>query len=79
MDPFPSLRWPQLRRILEREPLGYGIERQEGSHRKLVAPGRPDLHLSFHDDQTLPPGLVRKILVNDVGLSETEARELLRG
>ena len=79
MGSFPSLRWPQFSRILEREPLGYHIERQDGSHRKLTAPGRPDLWLSFHDNQTLPPGLVRKILVNDVGLSEAEAWELVRG
>ena len=39
--------------------------------------GYPDLHLAFHDRQEIPGGLVRKILVRDVGLTENDARELL--
>lgn len=77
MSRFPALRWPALRRVLTRAPLNYRITRQVGSHRTLEAEGRPTLHLSFHDNQELPSGLVRKILVQDVGLSEDEARELL--
>lgn len=77
MERFPSMRWPQLRRILEREPMSYRITRQEGSHRTLEAEGRPTLLLSFHDKQELPGRLVRKILVHDVGLTEDEARRLL--
>ena len=73
---FPSMRWPRLKRILERAPLSYRITAQEGSHRTLEALGRPTLHLSFHDAQELPGGLVRKILVKDVGLTEDEARKL---
>jgi predicted RNA binding protein YcfA (HicA-like mRNA interferase family) len=64
-------------KILTRRPLAYKVTRQKGSHRTLEAEGRPTLHLSFHDDQDLPPGLVRKILVEDVGLTENEARNLL--
>lgn len=71
------MRWPKLERILTRQPLNYVVTRQTGSHRTLEAPGRPTLHLSFHDRQELPGGLVRKILVQDVGLSEEEARSLL--
>jgi predicted RNA binding protein YcfA (HicA-like mRNA interferase family) len=71
------MKWPQLRRILESEPLGYRITRQTGSHRTMEAAGRPMLHLSFHDNQEIPGGLVRKILVRDVGLSDDEARALL--
>jgi predicted RNA binding protein YcfA (HicA-like mRNA interferase family) len=71
------MRWPRLRRILEREPLGYRITRQDGSHRTLEAEGRPTLHLSFHDRQEIPSGLVRKILVKDIGLSVDEALDLL--
>lgn len=74
---FPSMRWPQLERILTRHPLNYTITRQNGSHRTLDAPGRPTLRLSFHDRQELPGGLVRKILVQDIGLTEDEARKLL--
>jgi hypothetical protein len=43
----------------------------------MEASGRPTLHLAFHDGQSIPPGLVRKILVKDVGLSGDEAMALL--
>ena len=43
----------------------------------MEAPGRPTLHLSFHDQQEIPPGLIRKILVHDVGLSDDDAQSLL--
>lgn len=77
MGEFPSCRWPALERILRREPLGYSIIRQTGSHRTLRAPGRPELHLSFHERQEISGGMLRKILVRDVGLTEEEALALL--
>jgi predicted RNA binding protein YcfA (HicA-like mRNA interferase family) len=78
MPQFPSLRWPQLRRVLSREPLLYAVERQSGSHITLKSDaGYPELHLAFHDRAELPPGLVRKILCRDVGLTESEALTLL--
>jgi predicted RNA binding protein YcfA (HicA-like mRNA interferase family) len=67
----------RLLAILTREPLGYRIVRQVGSHRRLEAEGWPALTFAFHERATIPPGLVRKILVRDVGLSEEEARRLL--
>ena len=77
-DAWPSLTWPELWRILRRKPLCYEVARQRGSHRTLKSKaGYPDLLLAFHDRATLPPGLVRKILTKDVGLTEEEARELL--
>jgi predicted RNA binding protein YcfA (HicA-like mRNA interferase family) len=66
-----------LLRILKSEPLNYRQVRRSGSHRRLEALGRKPLSFSFHDGQTIPPGLVRKILVDDVGLAEHEARKLL--
>lgn len=72
------MAWPALRRVLERQPLGYRVERQSGSRLKLTAPGRPDLFLAFHDRATIPPGLIRKILVHDVGLSEEDALSLVQ-
>lgn len=39
--------------------------------------GYPSLTFSFHDSATIPPGLVRKILIKDVGLTEEEALKLL--
>ena len=47
--------------------LGYEIERQRGSHRRLVAEGRPPLTFAFHDSESLSPGVVRDILVKQVG------------
>lgn len=73
------MQWPKFRRVLEREPLNYSVERQTGSHAKLVsASGYPTLRLAFHDRQELPGGLIRRILTRDVGLDVDTARELLR-
>lgn len=71
------MRGRALLRVLSRAPLTYTVARQRGSHRKLVADGRPDLSFSFHDQAEVPPRVVRKILCDDVGLAEAEALELL--
>ena len=61
-----------------REPLSYEIARRRGSHRVLVSRrGHPTIVFAFHDRETIAPGLVRKILVRDVGLGEREALRLL--
>jgi len=44
----------------------------------MESPAYPTLWLAFHDRAELAPGLVRKIMVKDIGLSEDEALELLR-
>lgn len=67
----------RLLAVLEREPLNYRVSRQSGSHRRMEAPNRPPLTFAFHDKATVPSGLVRKVLVRDVGLAEDEARKLL--
>lgn len=77
MGQFPTLKAKRLLAVLEREPLNYRVSRQSGSHRRMEAPGRPPLTFAFHDRATVPSGLVRKVLVRDVGLAEDEARELL--
>ena len=41
------------------------------------ANGYPQLSFSWHDGVTIPPGLVRKVLVEDAGLAEQEALDLL--
>jgi predicted RNA binding protein YcfA (HicA-like mRNA interferase family) len=74
---FPSMKARELLAVLTREPLNYEIVRQRGSHRRLQSPGRPSLTFAFHDRATVGPGLVRKVLCRDVGLSEEEALELL--
>jgi predicted RNA binding protein YcfA (HicA-like mRNA interferase family) len=67
----------RLLAILERKPLSYRVVRQSGSHRRLEAEGRPPFTFAFHDKATIRPVLVRKILTEDVGLAEDEARKLL--
>jgi len=67
----------RLLAVLERKPLGYRVVRQAGSHRRMEASNRPPLTFAFHDNATIPSGLVRKILVRDIGLAEDEARKLL--
>jgi predicted RNA binding protein YcfA (HicA-like mRNA interferase family) len=75
---FPSVKGVKLLRVLTREPLSYAVVRQSGSHRQLwSAKGHPPLTFAFHDSATIPPGLVRKILTKDIGLSEEEAMDLL--
>ena len=73
---YPSMKSSDLLHILAA--LGYMEDRRAGSHRRLKADGRPDLTFAFHDGQTVPPGLVRKILSKDVGLSEVEIREIFK-
>lgn len=77
MSQFPTIKAKRLLTVLEREPLNYRVSRQSGSHRRMTAPGRPPLTFAFHDKATVPSGLVRKVLVRDVGLAEDEARKLL--
>jgi predicted RNA binding protein YcfA (HicA-like mRNA interferase family) len=77
MNQYASMKAKRLLAVLERRPLGYRVVRQAGSHRRMSTPGRPPLTFAFHDSATIPPGLVRKILIKDIGLAEDEARELL--
>lgn len=77
MAPFPSMKARQLLAILERAPLEYRTARRSGSHRRMESPNHPPLTFAFHDRATIAGGLVRKILVRDVGLAEDEARKLL--
>ena len=65
--------------LLMRKPLRYKITRQRGSHRVLEADGYSIVRFSYHDGRTVSPGVVRKILVEDVGLSERDALDLLYG
>ena len=74
---YPSLKGAELLRILCRD-LGYSVVRQKGSHRTLESDqGYARLLFAFHDGDTIAPGMVRKILMKDVALSDEEARKLL--
>ncbi|WP_433008639.1 type II toxin-antitoxin system HicA family toxin [Kribbella sp. CA-294648] len=74
---FPSVKADALLAVLLRAPLKYKIVRQNGSHRVLRSEGRPQILYSYHSGATVPPGVVRKILVDSVGLDEDEALDLL--
>lgn len=75
---FPSLKARKLLAILKRKPLSYAVQRQKGSHRTMrSSAGYPDIHISGHEADTIGPDLVKKILCNDVGLNEADARKLL--
>lgn len=77
MAQFPSMKANDLLAVLLREPLAYSIVRQNGSHRFLRSDRRPPVLFSYHGGATVPPGVVRKILVQTVGLDEDQALELL--
>lgn len=76
---FPSMKAGKFLAVLTGEPLGYQVTRQSGSHRTLEAEGRPKLLWSYHDGAEVPPGVIRKYLVKQVGLSDDDALALLRG
>jgi predicted RNA binding protein YcfA (HicA-like mRNA interferase family) len=76
---FPAMSGRDLLAVLRRKPLEYQVVRQKGSHRRLSAPGYPDLTFAFHDSASIAPGLVRKILIFDIGLDEEEAHRILKG
>lgn len=69
----------ELLRVLLRKPLEYEIERQKGSHRTMKSSnGYGQLLFSGHEGDEVGPTRVRKILVDQVGLSEEEAIKLIR-
>jgi predicted RNA binding protein YcfA (HicA-like mRNA interferase family) len=77
MANFPSLKARRLLRVLMSAPLNYEEVRRSGSHRRLKAAGRPSLTWAYHDGRTLSPVEVRRVLVDQVGLAESEALGLL--
>jgi predicted RNA binding protein YcfA (HicA-like mRNA interferase family) len=70
-SPFPALKARAMLRVLHA--LGYVVARQSGSHRRLTADGMPPLTFAFHEGESLAPGVVRDILVKQVGLSVADA------
>lgn len=76
MAVYPSSKASDVLALL-RKKLGYEIYSQKGSHRKMRASQRPDILFSYHEGATVPPGVLRKILEVDVGLTEEEALAVL--
>lgn len=74
---FPAMKAKQFRRLLRRE-FGYKVVRQQGSHRSLRSPTHPPLTLYHADGADMWPPLIRKILVQDVGLTLEQAKEVVK-
>ena len=68
----------KLRRLLET--FGYqSTGNGKGSHERLECDGYPTLTFAAHAGKEIAGGLVKKILRKDIGLTEDEAKEVLRG
>ena len=74
---YPALKARKVLRLLGK--IGYTTERQSGSHRKLVAPGRQPIGFAFHEGTEVPPRALRHMLVQRAGLTDEEIRTLLWG
>ncbi|MDQ0923090.1 putative RNA binding protein YcfA (HicA-like mRNA interferase family) [Pseudarthrobacter sp. W1I19] len=75
---YPSMDVKKLRRLLEK--LGYSATGNgKGSHETLEHEKYPPLTFSGHTSKEISGGLVKKILRKDVGLSDEQAKEVLRG
>lgn len=78
MPNFQTMKARDLLRILQRKPLSCSIMRTRGSHRTLKTPtGRIFLY-AYHDAKELSGHQVRKVLIDNLGLNETEALEVLQ-
>lgn len=75
-DRFPSLRGRKMRRILTRL---CGAPVRHGRHYKYINPDGQMFVYGYHDGGEISSGMVRSILVEDVGLSVDEARREVGG
>lgn len=74
---YPTLNFRKVLSLVKQ--VGYRQVRQSGSHRWLEADGRPPITLAYHDGSDVPARALRKLLENQIGLSEPEIRALLWG
>jgi hypothetical protein len=70
-----------LLRVLQRAPLSYRQTNKSGtSHRKMESDsGYPTLFFSFHDSVEVGGTMIKNILLDQVGLDEKSARDILKG
>ena len=71
---FPALKAREVLRLLQR--VGYQIERQKGSHRKLAAPDRLPIGFGFLDRADVPPRALRHMLSERARLTDQEIADL---
>ncbi len=67
----------ELIKCLFRYPLCYKVVRQRGSHRTLKSEYYPVLRISYHDSFEISGFRVKKILTEEVGLTEIMAIEVI--
>ena len=77
MHKFPSMKTKELIKCLCRSPLYYKIIRQKGSHRTLKSAYYPTLTIGYHDSVEVSGRYIRNLLVNEIGLSEDMARQVI--
>ena len=78
MSNFPTMKARDLLHILQRRPLSCSIMRTRGSHRTLRTSTGRTFRYSHHDAKELSGHQVRGVLMDDLGLTEKEALEVLR-
>ena len=78
MSQFPSMKTKELIKCLCRSPLYYKITRQRGSHRTLRSENYPEIRISYHDKFEISGFMIRKILIEEVGLTEELARKVIK-
>ena len=77
MQKFPDIKARILLRILCSKPLGYEIVRTNGSHKILISPHHPRIIFSFHNSTSLSGPEVKRILINQIELTEAQAWEVV--
>lgn len=76
-EQWPPMRADRLAALLER--LCGRPVRQKGSHRQFAKPdGTGTFTFAFSGQKTIPGGQVRRILIENAGLSSEQAREALQ-
>jgi predicted RNA binding protein YcfA (HicA-like mRNA interferase family) len=71
------MKTKELIRCLCRSPLYYKIIRQKGSHRTLKSACYPTLTIGYHDSVEVSGRYIKNLLVNEIGLSEDMARQVI--
>ena len=78
MGIFPTMKANRLLALLTSNKLGHKIVASKGSHRTLTSPRYPKIILAFHENRELSGIEVKKVLCGQVGLTVTEALEVLK-
>jgi len=72
------MKTKELIKCLSRLPLKYKIISQTGSHRTLRSEYYPEIRISYHDTFEISGFKIRKILIEDIGLTEEMARKVIK-